>query len=126
MLPLSFFITLYSIAKRAPNKKKTIFLTVGAVIVTGIVYLVAFTAVHYYMIHYEEDDLFAVEFACFTGIKPSISKNRGYDNGTHWIDMNCRWTERPAEWHLNMCKQSALGKISPWHCYTAANFTSGR
>ena len=77
------------------------------------------------MINYEEDDLLVIEFVCFTGIKPAFSKDRVYDNGTHDINMSCRWREIPAEWHLNECVRSTLGKISPWHCYTAVDFTSG-
>ena len=125
MFPVSFFVMLYDIAKRAPNRKKTVFSTVKAVIVTGVVYLVAFSAVEYYMINYEEDDL-VIEFVCFTGIKPAFSKDRVYDNGTHDINMSCRWWEIPVERHLNECMRSTLGKISPWYCYTTVDFTSGR
>ena len=89
MLPLSFFATLYDVAKRAPNKKKTAFSTIKVVIVAGIAYLVAFSTVYYYMINYEDDDLLVIKFVCYTGIKPTLSKDRSHDNGTHVINMSC-------------------------------------
>ena len=91
MFPLSFFVMLYSVAKRAPNKKKTVFSTVKVVIVAGIVYCVAFGSVYHYMLIYEEDDLFVIEFVCFMGANPPPSRGRWYDNGTHTLNMNCIW-----------------------------------